>query len=354
MKKMIAILSGDGIGSEVMNQALLVLQKISKKYNHDFVTIEKPVGGFAIDNFGSALPEDTLKTCESSDAILFGSVGGPKWDNLPVSKRPESGALLPLRKNFNLFANIRTAGVTKDLKSFSPLKDSIIKDGFEFVVVRELTSDIYFGKKTHGEDFGADEMIYKKEEVERIAKVAFEIAKKRKKKVTSVDKANVLATSIFWRKTVEEIHSKFYQDVELEHLYIDNATMQILSRPKDFDVILTGNLFGDILSDEAAQISGSIGMLASSSMNDKGFGMYEPMGGSAPDIAGKNIANPIAQIKCIALMLRNSFGLEKEATNIENAIVKTLSQGFRTRDIFVEGDKLVGTKEMGEKIIYNL
>jgi 3-isopropylmalate dehydrogenase len=352
MQKKIAVLPGDGIGPEVMEQALCVLKKIEDLYGHTFECTERPIGGAAIDQTGEPLPQGTLSTCEESDAILFGSVGGPKWDHLPAEKRPEVGALLPLRKHFDLFANIRPAGVMKDLADSSPLKREIIGDGFEYVVVRELTGDVYFGKKTgDNETFGADEMKYTRPEVERIARVAFEAAKKRRQKVTNVDKANVLNTSRFWRKVVEEVHRNEYPNIELDHLYIDNAAMQVLSRPHSFDVILTGNLFGDILSDESAQISGSIGMQGSASVNSRGFGLYEPMGGSAPDIAGKGIANPIAQIVCVAMMLETSFGLVDEAKCISSAIEKALQDGFRTGDIATFGESPVGTKQMGDAII---
>ncbi len=351
MNKKVAVLSGDGIGSEVMKQALRVLKKIEKNFGHHFECIEKNVGGAAIDASGEPLPKDTLEVCEQSDAILFGSVGGPKWDHLPHEKRPEVGALLPLRKHFDLFANLRPAGVTKPLRHFSPLKNEIIGDGFEYIVVRELTGDIYFGKKSgDDETFGADEMKYTRPEIERIARVAFQTARNRRKKVTSVDKANVLSTSRFWRKVVQEVHTQEFSDIALEHLYIDNATMQVLTKPHEFDVILTGNLFGDILSDESAQISGSIGMQGSASINTDGFGLYEPMGGSAPDIAGKDKANPIAQIICVAMMLETSFGLMEEGVSIRKAITSTLNDMYRTGDIFSEGMKKVGTQEMGDAI----
>lgn len=349
----IAVLPGDGIGPEVMREAKKVLDAVSQKFDLGFEYDEQLVGGAAIDAVGEPLPEATLKACENSQAILFGSVGGEKWNDLPPEKRPEVGALLPLRKHFGLFANIRPAGVLPMLANSSPLKPEIIGDGFSFTVIRELTGDVYFGEKQRGEDFSSDLMIYKREEVERIARVAFDLAKNSKqKKVTNVDKSNVLATSQFWRSVVEEIHAKEFPDITLEHLYIDNATMQILTRPQDFDVILTGNLFGDILSDEAAQISGSIGMQASASVNSEKFGLYEPMGGSAPDIAGQGIANPWAQIGSAAMMLEISFG-ELEATSaIKKAMLKTLESGLRTGDIYTgaEGEQKVGTSEMGSAI----
>lgn len=350
MNKKIAVLPGDGIGPEVMKEAILVLKAIEKKFGHEFELTEALVGGAAIDKYGEPLPKHTLEICEKSDAILFGSVGGPKWDNLPREKRPEVGALLPLRKHFDLFANIRPAGVLPELADSSPLKKEIIKDGFSFTVVRELTGGIYFGEKGgDGINDAWDKMRYTKSEIERIARIAFELARNSKKKVTSVDKANVLQVSVFWRKIVEEVHQSEFPDIELEHLYIDNATMQLLVRPQSFDVILTGNMFGDILSDEAAQISGSIGMLGSASLNTDKFGLYEPCGGSAPDIAGRGIANPLAQIGCVAMMLDISFGMQTEAKAIKLAILDTIKT-MRTGDIWTEGTKKVGTAEMGKTI----
>jgi 3-isopropylmalate dehydrogenase len=352
MNKKIAVLSGDGIGPEVMNEAIRVLQKIGQKYNHKFELQEALIGGASIDQYGEPLTAEALKICEESDSILFGSVGGPKWDNLPREKRPEVGALLPLRKHFNLFANIRPSGVVKMLRDSSPLKNEIIGEGFSYTIVRELTGGIYFGEKGGDEQNEAwDKMAYSRSEIERIARVAFELARSSRGKLTNVDKANVLKTSVLWRKVVKEIHANEFSDIELDHLYIDNATMQILTRPHDFDVILTGNMFGDILSDESAQISGSIGMMASASLNDKNFGLFEPMGGSAPDIAGQGIANPIAQIRCVAMMLEVSFGLKEEAEAIENAIKKTLDDGIMTGDIWIDGAQKVGTKAITDAII---
>lgn len=351
MQKKIAVLAGDGIGPEVMAEAIKVLKTVEKKFGHRFELTEALVGGAAYDVHGTPLPVETLKICEAADSILFGSVGGPKWDNLPQEKRPEVGALLPLRKHFDLFANIRPAGVSPLLADSSPLKKSIIGDGFSFTVVRELTGDVYFGEKGGDMQTEAwDKMCYTKEEIERVARVAFQMAKNSRNKLTSVDKANVLKVSAFWRQIVEEIQQKEFPEVELNHLYIDNATMQILVRPHDFDIILTGNMFGDILSDEAAQISGSIGMMASASLNSRNFGLFEPIGGSAPDIAGQGIANPIAQIKCVALMLKTAFGLTQEALAVENAIESALQAGLRTGDIYSEGMTRVGTREMGEAI----
>jgi 3-isopropylmalate dehydrogenase len=352
----IAVLSGDGIGPEVMIEAKKVLAAVSEKFGFGLELDEKLVGGAAIDTSGEALPKETLEACESAQAILFGSVGGEQWNDLPPEKRPEVGALLPLRKHFDLFANIRPAGVLPILAASSPLKPEIIGDGFSFTVIRELTGDVYFGEKKRGDDFGSDLMSYKREEVERIARVAFELAKTSKNKVTNVDKSNVLATSQFWRSVVEKIHEEEFPEVELNHLYIDNATMQILTKPQDFDVILTGNLFGDILSDEAAQISGSIGMQASASINADKFGLYEPMGGTAPDIVGQGIANPIAQIASAAMMLEITFGELEAAKAIKQAILKTLESGLRTADMFTgaEGEQKVSTSEMGDSIIKNI
>ncbi|MEI7510692.1 MAG: 3-isopropylmalate dehydrogenase [Candidatus Peregrinibacteria bacterium] len=352
MMKNIAVLAGDGIGPEVMDEALRVLHIIEKKFGHTFHCTPAFVGGAGIDNAGKALPEETLKICEDSDAILFGSVGGPKWENLPPNDQPERGALLPLRKHFGLFANIRPARIFAGLSHASPLKCRISKNGFDFVVIRELTGGIYFGEKGADENSAWDIMKYSIPEIERIARVAFETAKKRRRKVTSVDKANVLQTSILWRKTVNRIHAEEFPAIELDHLYVDNAAMQLLTRPADFDVIVTENMFGDILSDEAAQISGSIGMLASASLSESGFGMYEPSGGSAPDIAGKGIANPIAQILSLAMMLKYSFGLLEEHDAIENAIQAVLDEGYRTGDIKSgsEEEKIIGTVEMGKRI----
>lgn len=354
MNKTIAVLPGDGIGPEVMEVTLNILKKVEEKWEHSFVLKHGNVGGAGIDHEGKALPENTLKICEESDAILFGSVGGPKWENLPPNEQPERGALLPLRKHFELYANLRPAKIFNGLQSASPLRPDIVGDGFDFLVVRELTGGIYFGEKGTDKNTAWDVLKYSIPEIERIARTAFESAKKRRKKVTSVDKANVLASSILWRKTVEKIHAEEFPEIELEHLYIDNATMQVLTRPRDFDVLVTENMFGDILSDESAQISGSIGMLASASLSKSGFGLYEPSGGSAPDIAGMGIANPIAQILSLAMLLKYSFGLNKESEAIENAIQKALDEGYRTGDIMSEGMKKVGTEEMGKAISKNL
>ncbi len=354
MKK-IAVLAGDGIGPEVMRVALSVLKKIVAKTGLEFSFTEAPVGGAALDLTGKPLPEETLKLCENSDAILFGSVGGPKWETLPPDLQPERGALLPLRKHFDLFANLRPAIIYSELRNASPIKAEIIGDGLDVLILRELTSGIYFGKPkgregSGAEEFAYDTMRYSRREIERIARVAFEAARKRNKKVTSIDKANVLTTSVFWREVVVALHKKEFSDVELNHLYVDNAAMQLIVKPKQFDVVLCENMFGDILSDEASIITGSIGMLPSASLSESGFGLYEPSGGSAPDIAGKGIANPIAQILSAALMLRYSFSMEKEALQIENAVREVIKLGFRTGDIAEKGAKVLGTEEIGIQI----
>ncbi|MAE42447.1 3-isopropylmalate dehydrogenase [Candidatus Woesearchaeota archaeon] len=349
----IAVIQGDGIGPEIMKEAIKVLDKVSKKYDLKLQYQYADAGGIAYDKLGTALPSQTIKTCEKSDAILFGSVGGPKWDSLPPEEKIEKVALLGLRKHFDLFANLRPAVVYRPLAKASPLRQDIVGNGFDILIIRELTGGIYFGKKVLEENFASDEMTYKKEEVERVARVAFEAALKRNKKVTCVDKSNVLSSSILFRKYVAKT-AKNYPKVKLDYLYIDNATMQLIKRPRDFDVIVTTNMFGDILSDQAAMLTGSIGMLASASLNDKGFGLYEPAGGTAPDIAGKNIANPIAQILSGAMMLKHSFGLEDESKAIENAVIKVLKKDYRTADIMETGKNKVSTAGMGTLIADNI
>ncbi|EKM3678209.1 3-isopropylmalate dehydrogenase [Vibrio alginolyticus] len=349
----IAVLPGDGIGPEVMAQAHKVLDAIEKKHGIAFERDEHDVGGIAIDNHGCPLPESTIKACEESDAVLFGSVGGPKWEHLPANDQPERGALLPLRKHFQLFCNLRPAQIHSGLEAFSPLRADISGRGFDIVVVRELTGGIYFGQPKGREGEGATEKafdteVYHRFEIERIAKIAFESARLRRKKVCSIDKANVLQSSILWREVVEEI-AKDYPDVELSHMYIDNATMQLIKNPAQFDVMLCSNIFGDIISDECAMITGSMGMLPSASLNESKFGLYEPAGGSAPDIAGKNIANPVAQILSAALMLRYSLGEETAAQYIEAAVSKALSAGELTGDLAGDTPALT-TSEMGDKI----
>ncbi len=356
----IAILPGDGIGPEVMAEALRVLDAVEKKFAVRFERSFANVGGIAIDREGKALPEPTVATCRAADAILFGSVGGPKWEKLPPDEQPERGALLPLRKIFGLYANLRPAIIFPALIGASSLKEEVIAGGFNVLVVRELTGGIYFSqpKGIEGagrERVGVDTMRYSVPEIERIAHVAFQAARKRDKRLTSIDKANVLSTSVLWREIVEGVAQE-YPDVKLSHMYVDNGAMQLVRWPKQFDVILCENMFGDILSDEAAMLTGSLGMLPSASLAEGTFGLYEPSGGSAPDIAGQGIANPIAQILSAGMMLRYSFGLVEAADAIDAAVAKVLEQGYRTRDIHQQkaGEKLVNTKEMGEAIIAQL
>lgn len=353
----IAVLPGDGIGPEVMAEAEKVLNAVETKYEVKFEKAFANVGGIAIDEEGKALPETTVEICKQSEAILFGSVGGPKWETLPPDEQPERGALLPLRKIFGLFCNLRPAIIFPALTGNSSLKEEIIEGGFDILVVRELTGGIYFAEPKGIEGEGAqrtgfDTMKYSEAEVERITHVAFEAARKRGKKVCSIDKANVLSTSVLWREVVERV-SKQYPDVELSHMYVDNAAMQLCRWPKQFDVMLCGNMFGDIISDEAAMITGSLGMLPSASLAEGSFGMYEPSGGSAPDIAGQGIANPIAQILSASMMLRYSFGMVDAADAIDKAVEAALNDGLRTGDIFNDGDgeKKVNTSEMGDAIV---
>ena len=345
----IAVIPGDGIGPEVIDESIKVLSKIGEKYNHNFEFEFLQAGGCAIDSLGTPLPDKTLEVCKKSDAVLLGAVGGTKWDGPNAKVRPEQ-ALLGLRGGLNLYCNLRPALLYKALKEASPLKDTIIGDGIDICVVRELTGGIYFGERgrevVDGVVSAYDTERYNVEEIERIVKIGFDTTMKRNKKLTSVDKANILESSRLWRSVVEEI-SKDYPEVEVNHLYIDNASMQLVKDPRQFDVIVTSNMFGDILSDEASMITGSIGMLPSASLGEGTLGMYEPIHGSAPDIAGKGIANPLATILSTAMMLRYSFNLESEAKDIENAVVKVLEEGYRTGDIKSEGTILVGTKEMG-------
>lgn len=354
----IAVLPGDGIGPEVMAQAVKVLDAAAKIYGFTLDYEFADVGGAAIDNHGKALPDSTLALCKQSHAILFGSVGGPKWENLPPAEQPERGALLPLRKQFDLYCNLRPAKVFPSLASASPLKPEIVQQGFDILCVRELTGDIYFGepKGRKGEGLNEtafDTMIYSRFEIQRIAKMAFEAARKRKKRVTSVDKANVLFSMVLWRETVTEI-GKLYPDVKLNHIYVDNAAMQLVKNPHQFDVLLCPNMFGDILSDECAMITGSMGLLASASINQDKFGLYEPAGGSAPDIAGKGIANPIAQILSGAMMLQYTFGLTPAAQAIEAAISRVLESRIFTADLTDQKDKAVSTAAMGDAILKEL
>ncbi len=357
MKK-IAVLAGDGIGPEVMQEAIKVLDAVQQKFGFSLAYEHADVGGCAIDHHGEALPVSTLALCEASDAILFGSVGGPKWESLPPAQQPERAALLPLRKHFELFCNFRPAKIFKSLAAASPLRADIVGDGFDILCVRELTGDIYFGQPKGREGSGPNEkafdtMVYHRWEIERIARRAFEAARLRRKIVTSVDKANVLTTMVLWREVVIEI-AKEYPDVSLNHIYVDNATMQLVKNPHQFDVMLCGNMFGDIISDECAMITGSMGLLASASLNEKGFGLYEPAGGSAPDIAGKGIANPIAQILSAAMMLRFSLDQGAAADAIEKAVAAVLDKGVHTPDIAMDQSKAVGTAAMGDAIVKEL
>lgn len=353
----IAVLPGDGIGPEVMAEATKVLDLIGKTTGVTFKGTFANVGGAGIDNEGKALPQTTIDICKASDAILFGSVGGPKWETLPPDEQPERGALLPLRKIFGLYANLRPAIIFPSLTGASSLKEEVIGGGFNVLVIRELTGGIYFSQPKGIEGVGRDRiaidtMKYSVPEIERITHVAFQAAQKRGKKVCSIDKANVLSSSVLWREVVTTI-AKQYPDVELSHMYVDNAAMQLVKWPKQFDVILCENMFGDILSDEAAMLTGSLGMLPSASLAEGTFGMYEPSGGSAPDIAGQGIANPIAQILSAGMMLKFSFGMQEAADAIDNAVATVLDQGYRTRDIYQNkpDEKLVNTKEMGDAII---
>ncbi len=353
MKYDIAVLPGDGIGPEVTEEALGVLEAVGKKFGLEFSIKKALLGGCAIDATGHPLPPETLELCRSSSAVLLGAVGGAKWDNLPGNMRPEAG-LLGIRAGLGLFANLRPAVIYPALKDASPLRSDIIKDGIDILVVRELTGGMYFGKKgryeTENEGTAAfDTEVYSTQEIRRIARVAFEAARKRKKKVTSVDKANVLESSRLWREVVTVV-AKDYPDVELNHMYVDNAAMQLIRCPEQFDVIVTSNMFGDILSDEASMITGSIGMLPSASLGDGTFGLYEPVHGSAPDIAGQDKANPIATILSVGMMMKYSFGLDDAAKEIEDAVSKVLEKGYRTADIASEGTRIVGTKEMGRLI----
>ncbi|OHE85955.1 MAG: 3-isopropylmalate dehydrogenase [Verrucomicrobia bacterium RIFCSPLOWO2_12_FULL_64_8] len=361
----LAILAGDGIGPEVMTEALRVLAHVARQENLSLAPAGADVGGAAIDRHGRALPEATIKLCEQSDAILFGSVGGPKWEKLPPKEQPERAALLPLRKHFTLFANLRPGLLYRELAGASPLRPERIPDGIDIVCIRELTGGLYFGvpKETtllpDGDLRAVDTMIYRKSEIERVTRVAIDTARARGKKLCSVDKANVLETSVLWRKTVTDYVAKHAPDLALTHMYVDNAAMQLVRDPNQFDVLFTENMFGDILSDEMACVCGSLGMLASASLgagrNSLGlpFGLYEPAGGTAPDIAGKGLANPCAQILSAALMLRFSFGLEKTAARIESAVKNAVTGGVRTADIAF-GGPAVGTRAMADAIIANL
>src|SRR6185503_12161094 len=357
VKVKIAVLAGDGVGREIIPEAVKVLKAVAEKFHHTFEFLPGDVGGQAIDKVGVPLPQESLTLAKHSDAVLLGAVGGPKWEGLEYSLRPER-ALLGLREHLGLYANLRPAKLYPVLADASTLKREVI-EGIDILVVRELTGGIYFGKPKgieklpNGSERGINTEVYTTEEIQRIAKVAFEAARKRRKKVMSVDKANVLESSELWRRVVTDVHKKGYPDVELSHIYVDNAAMQLVRNPRQFDVMLCNNMFGDILSDEAAMLTGSIGMLPSASLGAQ-VGLFEPIHGSAPDIAGKNIANPIATIASAAMMLSFAFKLDKEAELVEQAIVKTLDLGYRTKDIQSPGMRIVGTAEMGDAIVRSL
>lgn len=358
MEYSIAIVRGDGIGPEIVTEALKVLDRIQQKFHHTFYYTEVLAGGCSIDANGIPLTQEAINICKTADSVLLGAVGGPKWDEVPTDKRPEK-ALLGLRSALGLFVNLRPAQMHQALSAACPIKPEIIGNGFDILVCRELTGDVYFGKHYRAEseigwgEMGCDNMNYSVYEVERIGRRAFEMARKRHNKVCSVDKANVLETSRVWRETMHRVREE-YPDVAYSDMYVDNCAMQLVRDPGQFDVIVTGNLFGDILSDEASMITGSIGMLPSASMNEEGKGMYEPIHGSAPDIAGKGIANPIATILSCAMMLRYSFGLSEEANAIEQAVETVLNAGYRTADIAAPGKKAISTSEMGTLICQQL
>lgn len=353
----IGSIKGDGIGPEIVDEAQKVLRKIGEKYNHTFDFTELLLGGASIDVNGVPLTDETIEIAKSMDAVLMGSIGGDAttspWYKLEPSKRPEAG-LLKIRKALNLFANLRPAVLYPELAKACPIKDELTEGGFDMIIVRELTGGLYFGERHTTEIDGVktavDTLTYNENEIRRIAIKAFEVAMKRNKLVTSVDKANVLDSSRLWRAVVEEV-AKDYPEVTLKHMLVDNCAMQLVRDPKQFDVILTENMFGDILSDEASMVTGSIGMLASASLNDTSFGLYEPSHGSAPDIAGMNKANPLATILSASMMLRFSLNLQKEADDIDNAVAMVLKEGFRTTDIYTEGTKLVSTSEMGDAVV---
>ena len=356
MKLNIGVIKGDGIGPEIVTEAMKVLDRIAEGYGHECVYTPLLMGGASIDVHGVPLTDETISKAKLCDAVLMGSIGGDTrtspWYQLEPSKRPEAG-LLKIRKELNLFANLRPAVLYEELKEACPLKEEIIKDGFDLMIMRELTGGLYFGERSTREIDGVmtacDTLTYNEEEIRRIAKRGFDIAAKRRKKVISVDKANVLDSSRLWRSVVEEV-AKEYPEVTLEHMLVDNCAMQLVKDPAQFDVILTENMFGDILSDEASMVTGSIGMLSSASLNETKFGLYEPSGGSAPDIAGKGIANPIATILSAAMMLRFTFDLDREADAIEEAVQRVLRDGYRTIDIMSEGSIQINTREMGDRI----
>ena len=352
MVKNIAVIRGDGIGPEIVNEALKVLDKVAELYGHSFNYTDVDMGGCAIDKYGDPLPKHELQKCVESDSVLLGAVGGDKWNDVPGNMRPEKG-LLRLRAGMSVYSNNRPAKIWTQLSDASPLKKSIVDKGIDFIIVRELIGGIYFGEhKTEG-DTATDLLTYNEAEIERIGRIGFETARKRNKKLCSVEKSNVLDSSRLWKKVMHQL-SVEYPDVELSDMLVDNCAMQIVKNPAQFDVIVTENMFGDILSDEASQITGSIGMIPSSSLGATTCGLYEPIHGSAPDIAGKDVANPIGTILSAAMMLRYSFDMEAEANSIENAVGKFLDAGYRTADIMSQGMTLVGCKQCGDLIIENL
>ena len=356
MNKTIAVIRGDGIGPEIVNEAIKVLDKIAEKYGHTFTYDDVDMGGIAIDKWGDPLPQAMLDKCLAADSVLLGAVGGPKWEGLPGPQRPEKG-LLRLRAGMGLYSNLRPAKLWPQLAQASPLKPSIVEKGIDFLVVRELISGIYFGEhktvEENGEKVATDVMLYAEHEIERIGRIAFETAMKRRKKVTCVDKANVLDTSRLWRAVLHRIKEE-YPEVEYGEMFVDNASMQLVKDPSQFDVIVTGNMFGDILSDEASMLTGTIGMIPSSSLGDGTRGMYEPIHGSAPDIAGQNKANPIGTILSAAMMLKYSFGMDAEAAAIEAAVEQALNDGLRTADMMAEGCTPASCSEMGDAIAARL
>lgn len=356
MKKKITVLCGDGIGPEIVREAIKVLDKIAAKYNHEFDYTYVDIGGCSIDKYGVPITDEGMEKCKAADSVLLGAVGGPKWDNCPPNIRPEK-ALLAVRKELGLFANLRPTKLFMQLADSSPLKQSIVGRGIDLMIVRELTGGIYFGERSteekNGEMCASDIMSYSEHEIERIGRVAFESAMKRNKKLASVDKANVLDTSRLWRKIMHKL-SEEYPEVEYSDILVDNTAMQLIKNPTQFDVIVTENMFGDILSDEASMLTGSIGMMPSASLSSTTLGMYEPIHGSAPDIAGLNIANPIGTILSAAMMLRYSFDMPNEADEIENAVNSALDNGYRTGDIMQEGCKKLLCSEMGDIIAGNI
>ncbi|WP_339251479.1 3-isopropylmalate dehydrogenase [Sporosarcina sp. FSL W8-0480] len=352
MEKRVAVLQGDGIGPEVTEAAVRVLEVIARRFNHTFHFSYGSIGGEAVDKFNNPLPEETIALCESSDAVLLGAVGGPKWDQNPSELRPEKG-LLAIRKHFDLFANLRPVKAVPSLLQASPLKEEVIRD-VDMVIVRELTGGLYFGQPSRKTETSAvDTLVYTREEIERIVEKAFELACLRRGKVTSVDKANVLQSSKLWREVVEE-KRQYYPDIEVEHQLVDSAAMKLITNPAAFDVVVTENMFGDILSDEASVITGSLGLLPSASVRSDGFGLYEPVHGSAPDVAKKGVANPAAAILSAAMMLRYSFGMETEAAAIEKAVNTVFEDGHFTADLTSELDRVHSTKEWTDKVINEL